>query len=240
MNTDKKFIAMIKDKRVALVGPGRTETDNHDYIENCDTVVRCGQTLPVLKGNEKFYGVRTDIIYNSMDNTPRSGGNVSTLLQLWKDNDVKLVCNTYPKGEFFYMSAINSYSEYVSRFFPVKQMNTEIYMKYKNLGQSRPNSGFCALFDLFESKPKELYVVGIDMMRGVSFKGYKPAVNMGDWTREDFWNDMQVGPFNHHNPDKQYMLFKKMYRDTNFIKLDPTIQEIFNNPKNDKLIGKLK
>ena len=235
MNADEKFLEMITGKRVVLIGPGRTETDNYDYIESCDTVVRCGQTLPVLEGNEKFYGKRTDIVYNSMDNVPKSGGIVSDLLKIWKNNGVKMVCNTYPKGEYFYMSSINRNSEYVSNFFPVKQMNTQIYMKYKNLGQSRPNSGFCALFDLFEAQPKELYIVGIDMMRSVAFKGYKPVVKMGDWSREDFWNDLQVGPFDHHDPDKQYAIFKKMYRDFDFIKVDPTIEAIFSDPKNDFL-----
>jgi len=237
INADVLFKEMITNKRVALVGPGQTLANNCEYIEACDTVVRCGQTLPILDGNSKFYGYRTDIVYNSMDNTPVSGGNISVLLQLWKENDVKLICNTYPKNEFFYMSDINSNSEYVSNFYPVKQMSAEIYMKYKNLGRSRPNSGFCALFDLFEAKPKELFIVGIDMMRSTTYKGYKTVAKMGDWTREDFWNDLQVGPIDHHNPDTQYMIFKNMYNNNNFIKVDSTIEEIFKNPKNDKLVG---
>lgn len=235
MNPNELFQSMITGKRVALVGPGRTQTDNHDYIENCDTVVRCGQTLPVISGNEKFYGTRTDVVYNSLDNSKRAGGDISKLLEIWKNNNVKLICNCYPRAEFFYMKNINKHSQRVSKHFPVKQMDTELYMKYKKLGESRPNSGFSALFDVFEAKPKELFIVGIDMMRSVSFKGYKPSFKMGDWSRNDYWKDMQVGPFDHHNPDKQYRIFKQLYYDNENIKVDPTIETIFEDPKNDFL-----
>lgn len=235
VNADTLFMELINNKRVALVGPGRTLTDNCEYIEGCDTVVRCGQTLPILDGNIRFYGRRTDIVYNSLDNAVISGGNISILLRLWKENNIKLVCNTYPKSEFFYMSNINANSEYVSKFYPVKQMNVEIYTKYKNLGHSRPNSGFSALFDLFEAKPKELFIVGVDMMRSTAYKEYKPESKMGHWSRNDYWEDMEVGPFNHHNPDKQYRLFKELYYNNKNIKVDPTIEAIFNDPKNDFL-----
>lgn len=231
MNSNSLFSDMVTGKRVALVGPGRTSTDNLYYIENCDTVVRCGMALPVDPEYKINYGERTDIIYNALDNSPMCG-NVLTLINLCKKFNVKLVCNAIPfhRGE-----PAQKYSKLVSEHLLVKEMSDTIYTKYENLTQSKPNTGFSALFDLYEAKPSELFIVGIDMMRSLVYEKYKTNTQVSKWTREDFYNNMKPGPLNHHNPDKQYKFFKQLATDNDMITVDPTIQEIFNSPSNDIL-----
>tara|TARA_Y100001937_G_scaffold21799_1_gene30782 strand:+ start:1796 stop:2515 length:720 start_codon:yes stop_codon:yes gene_type:complete len=234
----KIFHDLIHNKKVALVGPGRTTTDNYKKVEDADTVVRCGLTIPVLPQYKKFYGYRTDIVYNSLDNCEIAGGLIQELIPIWKKESIKLVCNTYPTDEYFYPNSIAPHNNKVSNYFPVKKLNSDLYFSYKNKLNSRPNSGFCAFMDVFNMSPKSLYIVGIDFFRSLAFDRYKGSI--GGWTHKDFKNDMDPGySNNHHHPDKQFKVFKNMCSKFPEIEVDPYIQQFFDDSKYDNLFGEL-
>jgi len=235
MNCDQLFRDLVHDKNVVLIGPGKTTNDNLELIESFDTVIRCGQSLPIKDIHKKHYGERTDIIYNSLDNCALSGGHVQNLISLWLQEAVKLVCNTYPRGEYFHSSTIAPYADMVREHLPVKDMADDLYFDYKQKLKCRPNSGFCAFVDVLNQSPRQLHIIGIDFFRSLCFEGYKTT--MGNWKHKDFIDDMQPGPENHHDPDSQYMLFKQICESQDNISCDSQIISYFEDDINDKLVN---
>ena len=69
---DKYFINLIKDKRVALIGPGeyvcKELDDTHGkYIDSFDLVVKVNNMIKLPDVNlEKYYGKRIDILISSL------------------------------------------------------------------------------------------------------------------------------------------------------------------------------
>lgn len=227
------FKELVQHKNVVLIGPGRTESDNTAIIRNADTVIRCGQSLPVEEKNKKQYGTRTDIVYNSLDNDQISGGHIDNLIKIWQSEEIKLVCATYPQEARILNNILQ-----VKKHFLVKNMSNLLYSSYKEKLESRPNSGFCAFIDIFHAKPNSMHIIGIDFFRSLCFDGYKTT--MGHWNHKDFLNDMEPGKSQeHHNPDKQFIIYKNICKKFNFITVDKQIEFYFNNKKYNKLINLL-
>lgn len=229
---NEKFLELVKGKNVVLIGPGRTIENNQEEIDKYDTIIRCGQTLPIKSEHYKNYGKKTDIIYNALDNDLISGGNVDSLLEIWTKERIKLVCCAYPVSESNSSRPVNI--DKVRKHFLVKEISSPLYFSYSKKINSRPNSGFCAFIDVFHAKPKKMHVIGIDFFRSLCYSGYKKT--MGNWNHEDFIRDMQPGlSKGNHDPDAQYALFKRMCQKFEFITYDNQIQSFFEDEKSDKL-----
>ena len=231
VNEEELFRKLVVGKRVALVGPGRTTTENITKIEECDTVVRCGawfhQKDPI------HYGVRTDIVYNVFDNHPSAGGNAVSNINDWKHGGVKLLCCSLPNNTQYYNSTIKPVVDHAKNFFPVRNINSTVHDFVQAICYSKPNGGFSALIDLIASKPKHLYIVGIDCHRSLINSNYP---RMSNFNHSDLIKDMRPGErITNHDPNKQYALLKCMYKNIPFLEFDPHIVSFFENPDYDTI-----
>ena len=230
-DTESLFSQLVVGKRVALVGPGRTPTENLEKIEECDTVVRCGAWFH--KKDTTHYGIRTDIVYNVFDNCPKAGGDMNTNLQNWKTEGVKLLCCSLSSNTDYYNSRVSSVVDNAKNHFPVRNVNSSINDFVGVLCNCWTNSGFSALVDLIANKPKHLYVVGVDCFRSLVNSNYP---RMSNFDHADFIRDMEPGKeSNHHDPNKQYALLKCMYKNIPFLEFDPHIISFFENPEYDMI-----
>ena len=231
INEEELFRELVVGKRVALVGPGRTPTQNLETIEGCDTVVRCGAWFH--KKDTISYGVRTDIVYNVFDNCLKAGGDANDNLRNWKSEGVKLLCCSLSNNTDYYNSTIKPIVNAAKNHFPVRNVNSTINNFVGVICNSCPNSGFAALIDLIANKPKHLYVVGVDCYRSLINSNYP---RMSDFDHSDFIRDMEPGKkSNHHDPNKQYTLLKCMYKNIPFLEFDPHIVSFFENPEYDRI-----
>ena len=230
-NEEELFKQLVVGKRVALVGPGRTPTQNLETIEGCDTVVRCGAWFH--KKDTISYGVRTDIVYNVFDNCLKAGGDANDNLRNWKSEGVKLLCCSLSNNTDYYNSTIKPIVNAAKNHFPVRNVNSTINNFVGVICNSCPNSGFAALIDLIANKPKHLYVVGVDCFRSMINSNYPRMVN---FDHSDFIKDMRPGEkITHHDPNKQYTLLKCMYKNIPFLEFDPHIVSFFENPEYDRI-----
>ncbi len=67
-NSDKNFYKFISNKKVAIIGPSKTNSKNGEEIDKYDVVIRMGQ-IDSSSLSKKIKGLKTDIIYFNGDKT---------------------------------------------------------------------------------------------------------------------------------------------------------------------------
>ena len=225
------YRSFLKGKTVAIVGPSKslmyTEA-NGKYIDSFDVVVRINKGLGVV--NRDYSGSKTDVMYNSLDLHPASGGRVITL-EL-ENAGVKFVRSPYPISEAVHNPLIYSdpsFKEVISKF-SIGHIDPTLYLAIKKETNSRVNSGLGAIIDLLSFDLSKLYVTGIDFYRSSYLHDYNSHKK---WeTKKDTEVDLEFLDYddsNHHNPDRQYKFFKKIYKKDDRIELDSFMSKVINN-----------
>ena len=167
-----KYDEYLKDKKVILVGPAPhlIDSEQQEFIESFDIIVRLNVALPLAPERYKDIGSRTDILYNCLSENKEDGG--KTDFEGWSKTIQWLVC-PYPKwGPFKRQTEVfeakNEVTPYKLNF---ANMDTDYYIQLEKDLTCRPNSGFLAIVDLLRYDIKELYVCGITFFQG----GYDPT-----------------------------------------------------------------
>lgn len=239
-NHDEEYARLVYKKNIAIIGPAKSTMyeENGKYIDSFDLVVRVNKGAQIVKNNKNFVGSRTDILYNSLDLNPLSGGNLNK-----KDvvsDSIKQICCPYPLRERTFNDNIfiplnNEVSIFENK--KIRFIKEEIYTKVKETTNSRLNTGFGAILDLLSFEISSLYVSGIDFYRSVYHEQYNAERDWGtDYRKiEDDLEFKKYDDSDHHNPDRQYLYFKKLLEENkNVIMLDNFMSKIITDPRYDK------
>tara|TARA_R110000851_G_scaffold32200_2_gene86602 strand:- start:5587 stop:6315 length:729 start_codon:yes stop_codon:yes gene_type:complete len=228
---DENYRKLLQNKRVAIVGPAESAffSERGDYIDSFDVVVRVNRGIEVVKGNESFIGSYTDVLYNSLDFGPNSGGILKDV-----DDKIKFICCPYPteKGTF------NGAPKSIFDKFNIRFINTAVYNEMKTKTNSSLNSGFGAIIDVLQHDIQQLYITGIDFYRSLYSNKYPSQVDKMSKSfdiieRELEFKNNSNNPHYHH-PDRQYAEFKRIVNTDNRVELDPFLKKIINDSRYDK------
>lgn len=156
------FERLVRDKRVIIVGPSITveECNLGRFIDSFDTVIRLNKSLPIPSRLRNHMGSRTDILYNSLNQTDYPGENNINPSFLRRNNVKYLRCPYPPIAPFKYdMKAFQLKNKNI---IPFGHIDSSYYNKIQLSLRTRPYTGTSAISDLLHSGVKELYVMGID------------------------------------------------------------------------------
>ena len=232
MNDYQDFL---KNKTVALVGPSKSleyTENNGAYIDSFDVVVRINKGLDVL--GTPFSGKRSDVLYNSLDLDPASGGYI--LPEALKDHKVKFVRSPYAFSEGFHSPLVYSHPalESLVSTYSLEHIDPDLYFNIKKETNSRVNSGLGAIVDLLSYNISKLYITGIDFYRSSYLSNYNPHKK---WeTKKDTEEDLEFlvqDDDGHHHPDRQYRYFKDLFNTEDRIELDTFMSKIITDTKYD-------
>ena len=187
LNTDQSFYNYISNKSIAIVGPSRSVqgTKQAQKIHSYDLVVRLNKSLPVPTKMQEDVGYRTDILYNSMNQTDFPNENKLNS-NLFRRCGVKYVCSPYPPIPPFDKDII-TFIKINKEQLPFHFLN---YATYKHtlamLNGSRPYTGLAAIVDLLKAPIRELYVTGQDFYMTKYYSGYREMTNQSqNYTRNN-------------------------------------------------------
>jgi hypothetical protein len=212
------FSEYVKGKRIAVVGPGPTTqgTNQGNIIDSYDIVMRFNSAVPVPTSAIADIGTRTDILCNCLEGKSESGGNITPML--WKKLGVKWVLSPYPK-EISYIK--QNYSLFESKNkgqLPVECTDLNNFEKVRKEIGTRPNTGFLGIIHLLNFELSELYITGITFGRGGYMRGYKDHIS------PEQYNRLSNSDIHQQKPQEDY--FRKIYKTTNFIKVDPFLHKL--------------
>jgi hypothetical protein len=170
--------SFVKNKRIIIVGPSQSTLIHltKEFVDSHDIVVRVNASPDTTLIHGEKIGYRCDILYHCLNEDIGSGGFINTEL-LKKLNTKFLIHN--PK--IVNKKAIECIPDNVninkinmlSKFLNIKMINPIFYNNFSNKINTRPNTGFIAIFDLLRYNPKEIYITGYTFSMDGYISGYK-------------------------------------------------------------------
>jgi hypothetical protein len=220
----------LKDKRVILVGPAPHLVDSNqkEFIESFDVIVRLNVALPVSPDRYKDIGERTDILYNCLSENKEDGG--KTNLDLWSKT-IKWLGVPYPKWGVFKRQMENFEKKITvsPKKVNYSYIDTQYYIKIENELGCRPNTGFCAMMDLLNYDIKELYVTGITFFKGgydPSYRGSIDGIKVLDKNHSESLVHKRMNKAGNHRQQPQIDYMKKVFASNNKLKGDAEFEKI--------------
>jgi hypothetical protein len=231
------FADYVKGKNVAIIGPASSVLfeKNGQEIDEYDIIIRINRGCEIIDNLKDFVGSRTDILYNSLDFDPLTGGDLFKM----EDPNIKFICCPYPIKERTFKEKIflNNGGPSLFEKYQIRFIDEEIYYNLRKETNSRINSGFGAIVDILNHPVNNIYISGIDFYRSVYCENYNPDRKWGN----DFKiieEDLEFKIYDddkHHHPDRQYNNFKKLYlKNKERIVLDGFMSKIIKDDKYDK------
>lgn len=230
-NNNSKFINLIKNKRIVIVGPA-DYVNNGKLIDSYDIVIRINRGHRMTK-NTKKYGSRTDILYHCVNQGFEYGG------KLLNDDikNIKHIRFCYPiifnneDNSFYhrasYFDYINLNLENINKSDKYSIISKKKYLDFENKLKTRPNSGTLAIWDLLHYEIKELYITGFTLFKTNYDKLYRDKVfGKSKNTGQSALDEMKK--YGTHDQDKIKSYYKEKLLNNNKIKLDKIFIDILN------------
>lgn len=170
------FEKLLENKSAIIVGPSVSIQNCNlgNFINSFDIVIRLNKALPLPTNMHPHIGNRTDIIYNSLNQSDYPGeNNISP--DFFKKNGVKYVRCPYPNISPFSYD-IKDFKFKNKNIIQFGHIDLNYYRKLRYNLQTRPYTGTCAIADLLTFKIKKLYVMGIDFYT-YSYARYYRTIN---------------------------------------------------------------
>lgn len=167
------FHHLVGGKDIALVGPSKSILGRKlgDYIESFHLVVRLNKGIFVPENRYQDIGVRTDILYNSLNTSDFPGENNLDPRFLLK-NKLKYLCGSYPNIHPFQKDIINFMNMNRGQI-PFRHIDLELFMKMENILKTRPYTGMCAIVDLLKFNINSLFITGLDFYATSYYSEYR-------------------------------------------------------------------
>lgn len=241
----EEYSNYLKDKKIVIIGPAPSckDIEEGEFIEkNYDIIVRINKQWKHSKELEKYIGKRTDILYNCMDYRDDCGGELDID---YLENKIKYLVASikydflnkeHRDSQFHGKSFLNWYNYFhlknnnKLKFIPI---DNNFYDKYDSLAQTRINTGLISIFHLLTFDIKELYIKGFTFFMDGYLLDYRNIINGIECKNEEETKnnvfDFMINQNKNHDQNKQFKLFKDVYKkNKNIIKLDKRLQEIIN------------
>jgi hypothetical protein len=249
-----EFKEYLKNKKVALVGPGESTVGAGQgaLIDSYDVVAR----LRSFEFDEDWIsdlGRKTNILYQTTitdkadllsgekhptfahpitqeDCHIKQSYNHNEIIKKYKSID--WICCTYPEEEWFayrFKEGFHSLKKYDIKYrFP----SPEPYFTIKK-ETDRPNSGFSAIIDLLSFGISELFITGIDFYRSLYRKDYWYELATKNTVRA--WTQVKDNT-DSHQPDLQFRYFKdKIYNKDKRVTVDESLRKYLSDKKYENI-----
>lgn len=231
MDNLKKYV---EGKTIALVGPAKyLEKSNMGVkIDSYDTVVRLNRGIELVDKIPADVGYRSDILYSCLIEKPANAGTIDLdLLNSWK---VKQICcppqsdksGLSLETKYHYLVDIKKMAK-IDKKIPIRICDATFHTALASKVESRPNTGYLAIFDILRYNPKKLFICGFSFYLDGFVSGVKEGI-MGEQnlTEEQFATKC----FNskRHNQYNMWNYAKKTILNNPKVELDQTLEKILS------------
>jgi len=218
---DNYYYNLLLNKKIAIVGPSCNTlgTKQKNLIESYDLVVRLNKTFEIPHNLQDDIGVRTDILYNSLntDDFPGENDLNRNKIHNLKEKGLKIISSPYP---FIYPfdKDIIKFLDNNQSMLPYHIIDITLYKYLISILKIRPYTGTSAIADLISYPIKELYITGIDCYLNKYYREYRKINN----------RDLLRLRNNYIHKNKPQLAFlKQLSLNDNRIKLDKFLENYF-------------
>jgi hypothetical protein len=232
---------LIKDKKVALIGPAQylVGSKHGKEIDNNDVVVRINRGIELIDKHEEDIGKRADVLYSCLIEKPANAGKVNgkTLKEKY---GVQFLCappeSTFegiaPETKFHHLVNMDTVNE-VLEHMPVRIVEHKLHTILAKKVNCRPNTGFLAIYDLLNQSPKKLSIYGFSFY----LDGFMPGCKEGiiqeqNKNEEQFANQCYTSK--RHVQKNMWSFAQQTLLNKENIYLDPVLNKILNLEKLDR------
>jgi len=233
---NQKFANLIQGKNVVLVGPA-AYLEGSRYgksIDEKDVVVRINRSFETAERMPEDVGSRTDIIYSCLLETHRNAGFLD--FEKIKKANVKMICA--PGFRYDFQGGINLYSSHIhiekstwkklnDAKYKVRLVLPNVDEFLKEQTQTRPNTGFLAIYDILAFNPKSLTIHGFTFYLDGFIKGSKEGVEKEKGCSEEEFANLAFKSKRHNQKNMWEFAKKTLPNQTNVI-LDDTMKKILS------------
>lgn len=218
---DNYYYNLLLNKKIAIVGPSCNTlgTKQKNLIESYDLVVRLNKTFEIPENLQEDIGVRTDILYNSLntDDFPGENDLNRNKIHNLKDKGLKIISSPYP---FIYPfdKDIIKFLDNNQSMLPYHIIDITLYKYLISILKIRPYTGTSAIADLISYPIKELYITGIDCYLNKYYTEYR-KINKR--------NLLRLRNNHIHKNKPQLAFLKQLSLNDNRIKLDKFLENYF-------------
>lgn len=235
MTTKDGYTDLIRDKRVALVGPAKymENTQWGREIDDHDVVVRINRGIESIETFGDSIGTRTDILYSCLiEKAQQTGVLVPQILA----NEYKIKWIVAPphsdmKGRagrtrFHDMVNIKKVRE-IEKLIPVDIVDHVFHTSLAGKVVCKPNTGFMAIYDLLRHNPTTLSVYGFSFYLDGFITGQKSGVEREKNCTEQEFADMAFNS-KRHVQKNMWEYAKTTLLGSDVVRPDPVLRKILD------------
>lgn len=237
--SDEEYGDYLKGKRVIMVSHAASMVDSNqgEFIDSYDVVVRINDSIPLPEGLEKDIGTKCDILYSSL--APQFRLTKEKLYQPLLDAGVKVVVRPTPL-KMGRIDEIKLSSHNVSYWYErlvtaledvdlaVRVVGREPYRTHTIRTNGKlPLTGFASLWDLLEFDITEMYMIGFNFFVGGSYEQYH--ANPKSENQKEAWKEgtgLYKGRYHVVAPQIRYL--KELIKKDDRIKYDKTLEYVLS------------
>ena len=234
------FSSYINSKTVAIVGPAAymkgsklgTEIDNHDIV------VRINRSIETVCKYREDVGQKSNILYSCLIETAANAGKLN--LNELKLMGVDFIC-TPPLSNMSGIAKANKFHYAVNtttlnkliKEFNVRIVDYSLNNWLAKKVNSRPNTGFLAIYDILHHEPKHLSIYGFSFYLDGFIPGCKAGIQKEKGVSEKEFANMAFMS-KRHNQKNMWQFAKKTLLNNEKVFLDKTLQQILKLDSLDK------
>jgi hypothetical protein len=245
MMSEEKFKSLICGKNVAIVGPAKYMLDSSlgAEIDEHDVVVRINRSIETTKQYPKDVGTKCDILYSCLIETAQNAGNINPD-ELKNDYGVRCLVAP-PQSEYsgistqtklHYMANQNTVKK-IKTLMPLRIVSHVFHTELAKKVESRPNTGYLAIYDLLSFQPKSLSIYGFSFYLDGFIPGCKSGIEKEKNVSEDEFANMAFNS-KRHNQKNMWQHAKDTLPTDSTVLLDDVLKIILSLDKLDKELFK--
>ena len=234
---DKQFYDIINNRDVVIVGPA-AYLEGSGFgrkIDEKQVVVRINRSFETSEKIPEDVGSRTDILYSCLLETKRNAGVLD--FEKIKKSGTLMICAPgfkrtfaqYPDGLYCTHPEIQG-----STWKKIKNSGYEIRVAFESVDtllkketQTRPNTGFLAIFDILACQPKSLTIHGFTFYLDGFIKGSKAGVEKEKNCTEEEFALMALNS-KRHKQENMWRFAKEHLLNAGNVILDDTMKKILS------------
>ena len=227
---EDKYRDLIYNKTIALVGPAKymEGSDLGSEIDSHDCVARLNRGIELIQTRNKDIGSKSNILYSCLIEKAENTGklNVNTLKKCGVEFVVAPPASTI---QGISMSTVphpdaNPVTiENIKKHIPFRLVDHVFHTKLAEDIRCRPNTGFLAIYDILNYKPKKLSLYGFSFYLDGFDSAYKADVPI---ERDKFINKCFTST--RHIQKNMWQYAKETLLNNPVVNLDNTLQFILN------------
>ena len=244
INHDLK--SLIKDKKIALVGPAQYMEGSSlgKEIDDHDIVIRINRGIDSIKDHKVDIGTKTDIYYSCLIERAQQTGVLSTAKL--KSHNIKHIVAP-PDSNMKGISTQTKLHSLVD-IEKIKKINQEIpitiidHIFHTDLAKKvdcKPNTGFLAIYDILRMNPKSLSIYGFSFYLDGFISGQKSGVEKEKNCTEQEFADMAFNS-KRHVQKNMWQYAKNTLLDNKKVILDSKLKQILELNSLDRKLFKEK